>query len=143
MRIGPAPIAARMPAVPKASEPSKRPASAAAASTASPAPSSWSSSALVSGSGSASRQAKAVAARPLSGTVIRALLAASPGDQNQSSQGYNLGHERTAWPPAGSDVPAGDRRDRRLLSAGATAQRRATGFVSRPPRVRGGRLHPR
>ena len=54
-----------------------------------------------------------------------------------------LDHERTAWPPAGSNVPAGDRRDPRLLSAGASAQLRATGLVPRPPRVRGGRLHPR
>ena len=64
--MGPAPIAARIPAVPNASEPSKRSASAAA----SPSPSSCSSSARVSGSGSAARQARAPAARPLFGPVI-------------------------------------------------------------------------
>src|SRR5450756_3005641 len=94
-----------MPAVPKASEPSRRSASAAA----SPLPSSRSSSARVSGSGSASRQAAPLAARLLSGPVIAHSLATSLGSRPRPHPPPPAAccrrHPARSHPPEAKDQP--------------------------------------
>src|SRR5215467_14732479 len=57
-------------------------------------------------------------------------------------EAVELANERTIGRPSGPDVRTGDRCDRRFLSSGTTAQRRAAGFLPRPARLRGDRLHP-
>src|SRR5450756_2141119 len=94
-----------MPAVPKASEPSRRSASAAA----SPLPSSRSSSARVSGSGSASRQAAPLAARLLSGPVIAhslaTLLGSRPRPHPPPPAACCRRHPARSHPPEAKDQP--------------------------------------